>query len=70
MRLQPLIIDLKKTKLEIPDVVLEPRNPQCINNFNHKQMSLLEGQMKKHKVMTDNFEAIYKQVNVLPKKKN
>ena len=55
MRFQALLIELKKAKIEIPAIALEPNNGQCLNNFNKKQLPLIENQMKKYKIMIKNF---------------
>ena len=62
MRFQALLIELKKAKIEIPAIALEPNNGQCLNNFNKKQLPLIENQMKKYKIMIKNFEAVGKEL--------
>ncbi len=62
MRLQPILIDLKKTKIDIPNIAIEPNNPQCINNFNQKQFGIMENQLNKYRICVNNFNAVCKDI--------
>lgn len=45
MRLQPVLVDLKKekVKLDIPYVAIQPNQPECINDLNKRQFNLIKG---------------------------
>lgn len=55
MRFQAIVVDLKKGKVQIPYIALEPNKGQCLNNFNEKQLKIVETQVEKYKNMAINF---------------
>lgn len=70
MRLQPVLIDLKRTKIDIPDIALEANNPNCINQFNNKQYPIVENQFNKYKTVLANFANISNRIDATYKKKS
>ena len=61
--LQPLSVDLKRSAVEIPNIVLAPNNPQCVNEFNKKQLNLVEKNYSKCLAKMTNFHNIHKKID-------
>ena len=53
--LQPLVVDLGRSKVEIPNIALVPNNPNCLNEFNEKQLAKLEKNYNKCLTKMTNF---------------
>lgn len=62
MRFKALVVDLKKAKVEIPFIALEANNPQCLNNFNKKQLPIVETQVNKYKAVVHNYDTVCREI--------